>query len=79
MILLNNICLFLNKLYKYIYYNYCIYKEMEEIVVDEKFKKNDDYENNCQSDFEHDNENYHNYEFDYEMVENDNNKNKMDR
>lgn len=79
MILLNNICLFLNKLYKYIYYNCCIYKDIEENFVDEKIKKNDDYENNYQSDFEKDHEHYvndeieHNYEFDYEIIDNMNN------
>ena len=80
MILLNNICLFLNKIYKYIYYNYCIYKDIEENVVDEKFKKNDDYKNDCQTVFA---QNYkeipdsdpddHNFEFDYEIIENNNN------
>lgn len=79
MILFNNICLFLNKLYKYIYYNYCIYKDTDEKIVDEKIKKND--QNNYKLEYDNKYEYMNDYEFDYEIIDNMNmnNNNKIVR
>jgi hypothetical protein len=81
MILLNNICLFLNKLYKYIYYNYCIYKDIDEKIVDEKNKKNDQKndQNNYKLEYDNKYEHMNDYEFDYEIIDNMNNNNKIVR
>lgn len=54
MIFLYNICIYLNQIHKQIYYNYCIYKEIDEINIsnkNEKIKKNDDYENDYEFNF----------------------------